>query len=176
MAGRRGFTLIELLAVMAIVAALGLLVLPRLAGSRARDRVLAQARHVATLTQAARARAAGEGRAYLLVVDPVKGEARLLRRRDPLAAATDPDDPEREPADAAASWSRPVPFPDGVRVFAAERLAEPVATGEPLVVVFHPGGEADAARVVFESAQGDLVTVTIEPATGRTTIVEGEVE
>ncbi|MCW8141860.1 MAG: type II secretion system protein, partial [Planctomycetota bacterium] len=49
MTDRRGFTLIELLAVTAIVCALGLLVLPRLAGSRARDRVLAQARNVVTL-------------------------------------------------------------------------------------------------------------------------------
>lgn len=176
MTARRGFTLIELLAVTAIVCALGLLVLPRLAGSRARDRVLAQARNVVTLAQAARARAAGEGRAYLLVVDPTKGEARLLRRRDPLAAAADAEDPEREPADATASWSRPIPFADGVRVFSAERLGEPVAAGEPLVVVFRPAGEADAARIVFESAQGDLVTVTVEPATGRTTIVDGEVE
>lgn len=168
----RGFTLIELLAVMFIISVLGVVVLPRLSGGRARDRVLAQARGVVTLAQAARARAAGEGRAYLLVIDPVAAEVRLSRRRDPLAEATDPDDPEREPADAARSWSRPVPFEDGVELAEADLLEEPLAVGDPLTIVFRPTGEADAARLVFEGREGDRAHVTIEPALGRATIVE----
>lgn len=169
---RRGFTLIELLAVMVIISALGLLVLPRLSGGRARDRVLAQARAMATLAQAARARAAGEGRAYLLVIDPVAAEMHLARRRDPLAEATDPDDPEREPADETQAWSRPVPFEDGVEVAEADLLGEPLAVGDLVVIAFRPTGEADAAHVVFENKDGDRAHVSVEPVLGRATVLE----
>lgn len=162
---RRAFTLIELLVVMAVVAAAGVMVVPRLAGSRARGRVLAQARVVVTLAQTARARAASEGRTYLLIVDHEKGEVRLARRRDPLAEAQDEDDPEREPADAATSWSRAVAFEEGVT------LAEPADLEAPLAIAFRPHGDADAAHVVFQGADGvDRVAVTVDPAQARCTI------
>jgi prepilin-type N-terminal cleavage/methylation domain-containing protein len=166
---RGAFTLIELLVVMVVVAAAGVMVVPRLAGSRARGRVLAQARTVATLAQAARARAASEGRTYLLIIDPEQGEARLARRRDPLAEATDEDDPEREPADAAASWSRGVAFEDGVT------LVEPLPSSldGALSIAFRPHGDADAAHVVFASADGaDRIAVVVDAAQGRCTIDE----
>lgn len=166
---RRAFTLIELLVVMVVVAAAGVMVVPRLAGSRARGRVLAQARTVATLAQAARARAASEGRTYLLIIDPEQGEARLARRRDPLAEATDEDDPEREPADAAASWSRGVAFEDDVT------LVEPLPSSleGPLAIAFRPHGDADAAHVVFATADGtDRIAVVVDAAQGRCTIDE----
>lgn len=153
---RAGFTLIELVLVVTVVATLGALVLPQLTGSQARARVEAQARAIVALAQTARARAAGEGRAYLLMIDAERGEARLLRRRDPLAEPADPEDPEREGADLAASWCRPVPFEEGVRLVEG-----------PTTVTFRPHGEADAATLVLEGARGDRVAVVIDPTVGR---------
>lgn len=168
----RGFTLLELVAVMVVISAVGVLVLPRLAGGRARDRVMAQARTVVSLAKSARARAAGEGRAYLLVIDPAAGQVRLARRRDPLAEAADPEDPERERLDSAQSWSRPVPFERGVMVAEAQVQGVTLLLVDPFAITFRPTGEADAALVVFESAEGDRVGVSVEPVLGRATIVE----
>ncbi len=172
MKARAGFTLIELLAVMVIVSALGALVLPRLAGGRSRDRVLAQARSLVSLARAARARATSEGRAYLVVVDPVAAELRLARRRDPLAEPTDPDDPERELPGEDQSWSRPLPFEDGVEVAEAQVLDLELAIGDLVTITFRPTGEADAAHVVFEGKDGDRAHVSVEPVLGRATILE----
>jgi prepilin-type N-terminal cleavage/methylation domain-containing protein len=164
---RRAFTLIELLVVMAVVAAVGVMVVPRLAGSRVRGRVLAQARAVVTLAQTARSRAASEGRTYLLIIDPETSSVCLARRRDPLAEAADEEDPEREPADATQSWSRALAFEEGVT------LVEPSALEAPLAIAFRPHGDADATHVVFAGPDGiDRVAVIVDPAQGRCTIDE----
>jgi type II secretion system protein H len=159
---RGGFTLIELVIVVTLIATLGALVLPRLTGSQARARVEAQARAIVALAQTARARAAGEGRAYLLMIDVTKHEARLSRRRDPLAEPADPEDPEREAADLEASWSRAVPFEEGVHLVEG-----------PQVVTFRPSGEADAATLAFEGPRGDRVSVVVDPTVGRCSIAVG---
>lgn len=152
---------------MAVIAAVGVMVVPRLAGSRVRGRVLAQARAVLTLAQTARARAASEGRTYLVIIDAETSTVTLGRRRDPLAEATDEEDPEREPADATQSWSRALAFEEGVT------LVEPAELEAPLAIAFRPHGDADAAHVVFAGPDGiDRVAVIVDPAQGRCTIDE----
>src|SRR5690606_13330955 len=103
---------------------------------------------------------------------PAEGHVRLSRRRDPLAEASDPDDPEREPMDDAQSWSRPLAFEDGVTVAEASVQDVELAPDEPFAITFRPTGEADAAHVVFENGDGDRAHVRVEPVLGRATILE----
>ena len=152
---RAGFTLLELLVVLVVIATLAALVAPSLTGSLARGRLDTTARAIVAQARKAKALATAEGRTYLLVIDPVGRELRLARRRDPLAAPSDPDDPEREPvADPAPDWARPVPFGDDVHLERALLDAgllteEELPLSEPLEVPFLPGGQSQELTFVF---------------------------
>lgn len=184
-ASARAFTLLELLAVMVVIGALGVLALPRLSGSRARGRVADQARATVALARAARARAAAEGRVHHLQVDPVARTIGLVRRRDPLAAPSDANQPEVEAIDADTAWSRPQPLQDDVTLVeltvpwsplpSTETASAPpvqATATEPLRIAFRPQGDADGARLVFEGPQGDRFAVEVDGPSGAARIVE----
>jgi type II secretion system protein H len=150
---RRQFTLLELMLVLAVVATLGVMVAPRMSASLGLSRLRNQAREAVAMARLARSRAATEGRVYLLSFDAESRSLRLLRRRDPLAAPSDAESPERElPADDQ-SWSRAAVFQDGV-VW---------ALGDPLEIAFRPAGEADPARLVLGAGEDRLQVVIDGP-------------
>lgn len=172
---RRGFTLIELLCVLAILAATAALVAPRLSGSFARSRLEDQARNAVVLCRQARALAAAEGRAALLVVDAEAESLRVLRRRDPLAPAAEGDDPELEvPEGDGDRWTRPVPFIEGVRLASAEVDGFAVEEGLAAQVEFAPDGSATPAWLVFESTAGAQLAVEVAGASGLARVAEAE--
>lgn len=181
--GRRGFTLVELLAVMAIAAAMAALVAPRLVGSQARQRVLGQARAVLAAARMARARAAIEGRSYVLVVDGTARTIAVARQRDPLAAPQEDGDPELEATDAANGWSRPIAFEADVTLAelelapAGSTTRAPHEPAERHLISFGPNGDATAARLVFQGKRGDRIAVEVDPTLGvarSLELVEGE--
>ena len=170
--GRRGFTLVELLAVCAIAAAMAALVAPRLVGSQARQRVLGQARAVLAAARTARARAAVEGRRYVVVVDGTARTIAVARQRDPLAAPQEDGDPELEVVDEANGWSRPIPF-EGDVTLAELSIAPATSTvpepHDPLArhqISFGPNGDATAARLVFLGKRGDRIAAEVDPTLG----------
>jgi type II secretion system protein H len=167
---RTGFTLLELLLVLVIVAVLAVFVLPSLTGSRDRRNVEVQSRSALALTRKARALASAEGRVYVLVVDREKRELSLARRRDPLAEATNEDDPELDaPEDAA--WRSPISFEEGVALESFEQDGELVETEGALHVAFFPVGEADDVRLLFQSGD-DRLQVRVDPALGLARVEE----
>lgn len=171
-AGRGAFTLVELLAVICIVAAMAALVAPRLTGSQARQRVLGQARAVLAAARTARARAAVEGRSYLLVVDGTARTIAVARQRDPLAAPQDDGDPELEAVDEANGWSRPIPFEADVTLAelelapAGSTTRAPHEPAERHQISFGPNGDATAALLVFQGKRGDRIAVEVDPTLG----------
>lgn len=167
MTRRRSFTLLELMLVMLILAALGLFVGPSLSGSRDRRRVEAAARQALAMCRLARARAAGEGRAYRLRVD--QWELALERARDPLLAPDDEEDPEREAPREDEGWSRPYVCEEGVTL--VEAWQEGLAVATPLTIEFRPDGEADEAWLVWQAGE-DRLALRLEPRLGRARIEE----
>ena len=87
-APQSGLTLIELMLVLVIIAALGGVVVPQFAGTRARFELDADARALLAMTRRARMVAVTEGRGCRLAIDPSERTYRLVRDLDPL------DDPE----------------------------------------------------------------------------------
>lgn len=180
---RRGFTLLELLLVLAVVAVLAGLAGPSFSGLLRGQRLDAQARTVIASARKARALAAAEGRSYELVLDPVEKTLRLARQRDPLAAPTDPDEPEREAMSEGDVWSRPRPFEDGVTLVDASASentegsahsmleVESLDLAEPVVIRFAPDGSAQAREVTFRSGTRE-VRILIRAHLGRAQIVE----
>jgi prepilin-type N-terminal cleavage/methylation domain-containing protein len=178
MSHRRGYTLLELILTIAVIAAVGVLVLPRLASGR-RGKVEDAARAALGLCRKARALAAAEGRTYVLVVDVEGGALRLARQRDPLAAPTDDERPELEAPQGDEDgevgpprWARAVALGEEVTVAGAERgdLLEPeeVDLGEgALEVPFHANGASETTRIVFATLQGaDALTLEVDGPLG----------
>ena len=171
---RRSFTLLELLMVLAVIAVLAGLAAPRLGGSLRGQRLDGQARTVIALARKARALAAAEGRAYELVVEPQLKTLRLARQRDPLAAPTDDEQPEREAASADEAWSRPLPFEEGVTLL--EGLtggAESFDLAAPIAIRFAPDGSADPCELAFQNGTKEL-RVRILAHLGRAILVAPE--
>lgn len=165
--GRRAFTLIEVLCVLGVLAAVTALVAPRLAASLGRGRLETQARTAVALCRKARALATAEGRSYSVIVDETLGEMRLVRRRDPLAPALDEEDPEREVV-VDASWARPVPFEEDVRVVEATVDGEATggAAGLETAIAFAPDGSAVPATLVLEGPGADRLVVVVDGPIG----------
>lgn len=172
---RTGFTLLELLLVLLVVSTLALLVAPRLSGSTRLGRLRAQARTLVALGRRAKARAASEGRTYLLVVDGAEREARLARARDPLAAPDDEEDPEREAPAEGESWSRPLAFEDDVELVEVAVAEEERDPAEEVVLAFRPQGDCDAASLVLE-ADGDRLEVTLDGPLGLARVADPDAE
>jgi type II secretion system protein H len=182
---QRAFTLLELLLVLALVAVLAALAGPRMSGALKGQRLDAQARTVIAYARKARALAAAEGRSYDLVFDPVAKTLRLARQRDPLAAPSDPEDPEREALDEALAWARPLPFEDGVELSEAtatqnteggansELETESLDLAEPVAVRFAPDGSAQARELAFRVGPRE-VRIRVRPHLGRAELVEPE--
>lgn len=162
-ARHRAFTLLELLLVLSVVATLGILVAPRMSASLGLSRLRDQVREAQALAKLARGRAANEGRVYLLNYDPETRELRLLRRRDPLAAPTDEEFPERELPREDERWSRPVLLNDGVEVIEAEVEGLEWDLITPLEYAFRPGGDADAGWLTFAHGEDQLTLVIDGP-------------
>lgn len=160
-ARQRAFTLLELLLVLMVVSVFGALALPRMSGSLKHQRLQDQVRTTIALARKARALAASEGRAYVLVVDGEGRSLRLLRKRDPLAQA-EGEDPELEPAeDPAPDWAQPWEFPEGVTLQGVERNEEQEETQEAQIV-FLPNGEAEAVRLTFGTGQSQDEQAVVE--------------
>lgn len=182
---QRAFTLLELLLVLAVVAVLATLAAPRMSGVLKGQRLDAQARTVIALARKARALAAAEGRSYELVFDPVAKNLRLARQRDPLAAPSDPEEPEREALDESLAWARPQPFEEGVELIEvtatentegsaySEKEVETLDLAEPVTVRFAPDGSAQAREVAFRSGEREL-RIRIQPHIGRAELVQPE--
>lgn len=163
----RAFTLIEVLCVLGVLAALTALAAPRLASSLGRGRLETQARTALALCRQARALATAEGRTYLVVVDEALGEMRLARQRDPLAPPLDEADPEREVV-VAATWARPVPFEEDVRVVQATVGEESTggAAGRETAIPFAPDGSAVSATLLLEGPGADRLAVVVDGPVG----------
>lgn len=164
---RRAFTLLELILVMVVIAAAAAFVAPAAGGSRDRRQVESTVRQALALCRLARARAAGEGRTYLLVVE--EGALGLARARDPLLAPDDPEDPELEARQEDQGWSRPVDCEEGVLLLAAEVAG--VELAPPFAVAFRPDGEADEALLVWGAGREQL-GLSIDPRLGQARVVE----
>ncbi|HBP23145.1 MAG TPA: hypothetical protein DEA08_35905 [Planctomycetes bacterium] len=174
---QRRFTLLELLLVMVVIGITAGLLAPRLTGSIAGQRLQAQARTVISLSRKARALAAGEGRAYELVIDREGKQLRLTCRRDPLAEADDPDDPEREAVREESEWSRPIAFAEDVTLSDLLLAGEAPAEDSGLLpaIRFRPDGTADDAELEFTLSGKDTVRVVIDPHLGQARVLEEEV-
>lgn len=171
---QRAFTLLELLMVLAVIAVLAGLAAPKLQGSLKGQRLDAQARTVIALSRKARALASAEGRSYELVFDPLAETIRLARQRDPLAAPNDPEDPEREALSTDLSWSRPLPFEEGVTLLeAAGAEGEALDLGQPFAIRFYPDGSAEGREVAFQIGT-QILRVRIQPHLGRAVLLERE--
>lgn len=180
---QRAFTLLELLLVLALVAVLAALTGPRLSGALKGQRLDAQARTVIAYARRARALAAAEGRSYELVFDPTQRTLRLARQRDPLAAPSDPEEPEREALDESLAWARPLPFEEGVELIEAtatqntegaaysELETEVLDLGEPVAVRFAPDGSAQARELAFRSGEREL-RIRVRSHLGRAELVD----
>lgn len=174
---QRRFTLLELLLVMVVIGITAGLLAPRMTGSIAAQRLQAQARVVISLSRKARALAAGEGRAYELVIDAEAKQLRLTCRRDPLAEADDPDDPEREAVREENEWSRPIPFQEDVTLSDLLFAGEPPAEDRELLpaIRFRADGTADDAELEF-TLKEDTLRVVIDPHLGQARVLELEPE
>ncbi|MGE0710178.1 MAG: Tfp pilus assembly protein FimT/FimU [Planctomycetota bacterium] len=169
---QRTFTLLEILLVVAVIGILAGLTVPRMSGSTKRHRLEAQARTMVGLARKARALAAGEGRTYVLLVDPAGRELRLVRQRDPLAEPDDAKDPELEvPADER--WARPLSFEEDVtldRALVEDEEQKLSGSGaEPLLVPFRPDGTSDAVQLDFRLGT-DVIPILVDRNLGEARI------
>lgn len=154
--------------VMIVLAAVAAIAVPSVAGSRERRDLDGAARSVLALSRLARARAAGDGRSYRVLVEV--DQVRLVRARDPLLEPDDPEDPEREAPREGERWAAPVLLPEGVMLVEAQ-VGEVLFEEPPFEIAFHPGGDADAARFVWLSPSGEeTVTITVDPLLGQAAI------
>jgi type II secretion system protein H len=152
--GPGGFTLVELIVVLAVVSLVAAFAVPALAGRFTRRPVPDAARAFTGLVTEARVRAASTGRPAAVVWLPRSRRLTLVE-----IAAGQGDGGRRSVA----------AVPDGVDV-TADGLA-PVrgigAGGEDARgAVLFPGGGSTGGAVVFRSAEGSAIRVSVDPLTG----------
>ena len=97
-----------------------------------------------------------------------------LRERGIYRLEFEPD-PMNEPATfrrLPGDWGAKTEFPEGVEV-AVEGAEVDESTSEDYLE-FSPDGTAPGARVVLSHESGDVVTLEVDPADGRTRVVEEE--
>lgn len=196
----RGFTLIELLAVVALVALVGALVLPRI-GIGGERRTLSEAEQLAASLELARQRAAVTGVPHRLHLDLDRQGYRLewlAREEEQEAPPAGADAPAPHPADRdwaraptipmtppqreTRSW-RPVPGPVGATSWITEGIAvvavqtpEGVATEGSLFATFGPDGSGDAAVLEMADEQGNRLTLEVAPLADAVRIAWGGLE
>jgi len=189
-APQRGLTLIELMLVLVIIAALGGIVIPQFAGTRARFELDADARALLAMSRRARMVAVTEGRGCRLAIDPAARSYRLVRDADPLADPEDYVDPADEQprfreagtlgestvvtltdlqtGDAASSSSS---YSADLYADAEMVVAELIGTDQPFEILFRPDGTAQAAEVLLQEADGNASwTLVVRAATGQAKI------
>jgi general secretion pathway protein H len=191
--GSTGFTLIELLVVLAVIALAATLAVPALAsltGADARRSAAELAGSMRALFEIAGLRHATCR--MTLDLDASSWEAECARGRAGVARDEDARDlAERFPAEPDEEVRRLLAatefhalddrlvgkreLPGGARFgpVAIEGRRSPVESGKAHVYFF-PGGRAQAARVPVVDG-GFRYTVVLEPLTGRTRLVAGEV-
>jgi len=124
------------------------------------------------LCRQARALAAGDGRAALLVVDGQAQTLRVMRRRDPLSPAAAGDDAELEVPTGDDRWTRPTPFAPAVRLAGGEVAGLALEVDAVARVEFAPDGSATPAWLVFEGAGGAQLALEVLGPSGLARVAE----
>jgi prepilin-type N-terminal cleavage/methylation domain-containing protein len=163
---RHGFTLLELLLVMAILAVVAMVVVPRLAGSLASVRVGKSAEQVFAAAREGHARATLRGVRARLVLDFDQKAFWVEEERRPL------EEPGRW-SDLPGREDKPYTLADGVS-FGDLTLNEETLTAGQAVIAFRPDGSADDALITLKNDSEDVRVVEVRGITGRVRILRDE--
>ena len=166
--GNSGMTLVELTMVLAIIAVLAGLIVPRLSAHAGGAALREAANGLLHAARYARHHALTRGQACRLVIETRENRYRLETR------SQDAGDRQgfkalRSGPIRATSLPAPVHF-DGVRINPRTRIP-----GNSYVITFEPTSEADAA-VIRISDGGRTYSLLVMPGTGRTELVDRAVD
>ena len=165
---RRGFTLLELLVVMAIIAVVTALVVPRVGNSLSNLELKASARSVAASLRYANTRAMTVKKPYLAVIDPAKNVLVV----SPLGPQGNEEGDEEGPAPEEKPQSlrpRLYRLPDGVRFETREMETQGVEEGR-LVIYFWGNGTSSGGSFVLANKGGRRYLLTVDIVTSQVKI------
>lgn len=156
---RKGFTLIEIAVVLAIIAMVLVLVIPRLPSSEHED-VKASARNLAATLRYMQDKAAPSGTTYYLQMEPGTDSVQILQ---------DAADGSKKEAEDPLLQQRPVR--EGIIVADVVRPRLGKVTGGEVTLPVGPGGVR--ATIHLRSPDGTFWTVMAFPSSGKIKVYEG---
>jgi type II secretion system protein H len=166
--GNDGFTLVELIVVVAIIAVLAGMTVPRLLGPVERMQLRVPARHLLAMARYARDYAATRGCECRLEIDQAAGQYALR-------AASDPNRPD-EFTPLRTTEVKPGRLARSIR-FGRIRISSPgrhEQADAARCVTFRPDGRCDAAIIEITDGRRTY-SLVILPDTGRPKLVTGTV-
>jgi prepilin-type N-terminal cleavage/methylation domain-containing protein len=163
---RRGFTLIELMLVMAVLAVVAALIVPRLSGALAALRVTKGTEQVFAAAREAHTRAILRGLRTRLVLEFETGAFRVEEERRPL------ESPGRW-YEMPGREGKPSSLADSVRFGRLTLNEETVAEGTA-EIGFRPDGSTDDALITVENEDGDRGAVEVRGITGHVRILRDD--
>jgi prepilin-type N-terminal cleavage/methylation domain-containing protein len=163
----RGFTLLELALVMALIALIAALVLPRLAALRGAA-LDASARQLAARVRYLREEAALRGQWIRLAVDARRGLVQTA-----VLVETQSGDAEFEPD--PNPLFRTIALPDAIEPELVGPGVQATSDGLPSTL-FAPDGFAEPAVLHLDDGRGRALSIAIDPALPAPRILEGRVD
>lgn len=161
----RGFTLIELALVLVILSVLLSFAAPRLL-ELTMVRREASAERLATLLGYLHDEASLRGETYRVTIDLDDATYRIRSvEPDPSSVETS------EPVAPVTPLARDEILPEGVRVDSVE-TPDAFAQNGSIDLLFHPDGDAAAARITFIDESGGVSVLVLDGVTGRARVLD----
>ncbi len=162
--GRDGFTLVEILVVLAIVAVMAGMVVPRLPDITA-SRLNATARKLGGTISYLYDRAAGMQVTLRLTLDLKDGKWGVWLL-----------DAEGEFVPTTLAFARETNLPSGIAITGVTTLTRGAISSGEAYIHFFPGGQAEKATIHLANDAGDAMTLFVHPLTGKVALQKGALD